>query len=457
MLPYCFAGGLQLCSQSDIRCLIPQIRGLFSGNDKMASEGAARTSPLSIAAIVLSMAILALGNGIIFTYVPYTLAGDPETAWAAGFAIAAVAFGGLTGSLIAGPLIRRAGHARLFAASFALVVISEGLIALGLNAWVWVLARGIFGAAGNMNFIIAQSWINHAASNDWRGKAMSFFYMTYVIGLGLGALILGQLPENSGLAPVVAILFCAAAILPVSLTRLPIPPAPASVRIDLPLAWRNSPVAFVGILAAGGLSTAVQSFTPVYAALNAVPRETVSTLMFVMALGLLFVQYPLGVLSDRMDRRIVLILTCFIITVSGFLALGVSFSAFIVLMVVFSAFAGSAESVYSIASAHANDRADPTYFVPLASTLLVAWSISATIVPLVISALTPVFGPQTFIYAAILLAISYAVFTFLRLKERAPAPLDERENFEIKMSQMPDVAVLTHPDVIAGEEDSKDN
>ena len=191
----------------------------------MQSSAPGTASPLSIAAIILSMTVLALGNGIIFTYVPYTLARTPDTRWAADFAIAAVALGGLAGSFLAGPLIRRAGHARLFAVSFALVIVSEAIIAMGTNPLAWVLARGIFGAAGNMNFIITQSWINHAASNDWRGKAMSFFYMTYVIGLGFGALLLGQLPEATNIAPVVAIIFCAIAILPVSLTRLPIPPA----------------------------------------------------------------------------------------------------------------------------------------------------------------------------------------------------------------------------------------
>ena len=296
-----------------------------------------------------------------------------------------------------------------------------------------------------MNFVITQSWINHAASNDWRGKAMSFFYMTYVIGLGFGALLLGQLPEATNIAPVVAIIFCAIAILPVSLTRLPIPPAPASVKVDLRLAWRNSPVALIGILASGALSTSVQSFTPVYAAVNGVSQETIATLMFVMALGLLFVQYPLGALSDRVDRRYVLILTCAIIAMAGFFALGVSFSSFIVLLIVFSVLAGSSEAIYSIASAHANDRADPSYFVPLASTLLIAWSISATIVPLGISALTPVLGPKTFLFTAILVAVSYAVFTLLRLKKRPPTAQEEREGFEMKSAQVPDTTALTQP------------
>ena len=83
--------------------------------------------------------------------------------------------------------------------------------------------------------------------------------------------------------------------------------------------------------------------------------------------------------------------------------------------------------------------------VPLASTLLIAWSISATIVPLSISALTPILGPKTFLFVTVFVAISYAVFTLLRLKKRPPSAPEEREGFEMKSAQVPDTTALTQP------------
>ncbi len=189
-------------------------------------------------------------------------------------------------------------------------------------------------------------------------------------------------------------------ILPIGLTRLPTPPAPAKVSIDIPMVWRSSPVAFIGVLAAGGLSMVVQGFTPIYAAANQVSQGDVANLMFVMQLGLIAIQYPMGTLSDRIDRRLVLIATCLLIVAAGFFALSATFSNLLLLMLVFALFAGAVETVYSIANAHANDRTDPADFVPLASTMLVAWSAAATLVPMLVTLLTPVFGPRTFIYAA---------------------------------------------------------
>ena len=402
-------------------------------------------SPFSIASIVVSMTIAAIGSGVMFAYVPFMLT-HSAAPWAAGAAVTAVAFGGLVGCVIGGPLIKRVGHARLFACSMAMVIIAAVLIAADLPPLYWILARGLYGAAANVNFIIAQSWLNHAASNEWRGKAMSFFYMAYVLGLGCGAWIFGQIPTDGNLAPLAVVFFTALAILPIGLTRLPNPPPPASVSVNVKMAWRISPVGLVGVLASGGLSMVVQGFTPIYAATNQVSQKDVALLMFVMQTGLLFIQYPLGVLSDRIDRRAVLVITCGLIVAAGIAALFVSFATILLLMIVFLVFGGAIETVYSVANAHANDRADPGDFVPLSSTLLVAWSTAATIVPLGVTLLTPVFGQHTFIYAIILVAIAYGTYAIWRLKERKAVPADERENIGIRSAQVPNASVLTDPE-----------
>jgi len=403
------------------------------------------SSPFSIASIVISMTTAAIGSGVMFAYVPFMLT-HSVAPWAAGAAVTAVAFGGLVGCVVGGPLIKRVGHARLFACSMAMVIIAAVLIAADLPPVYWILARGLYGAAANVNFIIAQSWLNHAASNAWRGKAMSFFYMAYVLGLGCGAWIFGQIPTDGNLAPLAVVFFTALSILPIGLTRLPNPPPPASVSVNIAMAWRISPVGLVGVLASGGLSMVVQGFTPIYAATNQVSQKDVAFLMFVMQTGLLFIQYPLGALSDRIDRRAVLVVTCCLIVAAGIAALFVSFATIVLLMIVFLIFGGAIETVYSVANAHANDRADPGDFVPLSSTLLVAWSAAATIVPLGVTLLTPVFGQHTFIYAIILVAIAYAAYVIWRLKERQPVPADERENIGIRSAQVPNASVLTDPE-----------
>ncbi|WOS63011.1 MFS transporter [Sinorhizobium fredii] len=405
-----------------------------------------RSSLLSIASIVTSMTAVAIGNGMMLAYVPFVLTRSAAPDWVPGAAVTAIAFGGLIGCVLAGPLIRRVGHARAFSCSMALVILAAVLISLGVHPLLWIFARALYGAAANTNFIISQSWLNHASDNHWRGKAMALFYMAYVIGLGAGAWLFGRIPVDGNLAPIITIFFTAIAILPIGLTRLPTPPAPAKVSIDIAMAWRSSPVALIGVLASGGLSMLVQGFTPIYAATNAMSQADVATLMFVMQFGLLVIQYPMGALSDRVDRRIVLVATCALIVAAGLAALVVSFDSLLLLMLVFALFAGAVETVYSIANAHANDRTDPADYVPLASTMLVAWSAAATLVPMLVTLLTPAFGAQLFIYSTMGVAVLYAAFVLVRLRMRERVPPQLCETFELRSAQVPNAGALAKAD-----------
>lgn len=381
-------------------------------------------SPLSIISVIGSMAFVAAGNGLLFSYVPYVLGQNRTEPWFAGAAVTAVALGGLIGCLIASPLIRRVGHARLFPVSMAAVIFAALLIAFGFYPVLWVLARGIYGMASNVNFVIAQSWINHSASNSWRGKALSFFYMSYILCFGAGSFLFGHLPATGNLAPLVTILLTTIAILPIGLSKLSAPPMPPSLSMikALPLAWKISPVGAIGVLSAGGISMSIQGFTPIYVTAAGMAQDKIGLLLFVMQTGLLFVQYPIGMLSDRMDRRVVMLVTCGLILLGGLAALRIDTTSPWMMMVTFALWAGAIESIYSLANAQANDRASPEHFVPLSSALLLIWSIGATAVPMLITALSYRYGPQTFIYAIALCTLALSLFVILRLARGAPKP-----------------------------------
>lgn len=377
---------------------------------------AGETRYSSIFSIVLSMTFASLGSGIVFSYVPFTLAQAGYDPWVAGSAVTAVAGGGLLGCFIAGPLIRRVGHARAFSCFAALTILSAIMVAVGVIPAAWIASRALYGLASNGNFIVVQSWLNHTAANEWRGRAMSLFYMSYVIGLGTGSFMFGYLPDAENTAPLVAVACYTLAILPIGLTSIPNPPPPENVTINLRAAWRVSPVALIGILASGGLSMLVQGFTPIYAAGEGLSRTQIALLMFLMQLGMLGVQFPLGALSDRMDRRMVLVISCGIIIASAAAGMLITFEFLLLAILVFAIWSGATETIYSISNAHANDRANPRDFVPLASTMLVAWSASAFVLPGLVTAITPYFGPKAYMLVVMVVAFAFAIFALIRIR-----------------------------------------
>ncbi len=386
-------------------------------------------SGLAVASVIASAALMAVGNGLMFTYIPVSLgaAGYAPT-WAGGI-LTALSVGGLVGCLTTGAIVRRSDHARAFMIFAALVVLSNTLVASGIDPIVWMGARALYGFAICGVFIVAQSWLNDAVENRIRGRVMAIFYVAYIVGLGCGSLLLGQVDIAGSAGPVLAVSFAAMAIMPVGVSTLPQPAPPARASLALRRAWRISPVGVAGMLAVGGLSMMIAGFAPIHATASGFSQQQVATLMFAMPLGTLFVQIPLGWISDRTDRRYVLVAAALLVVGFGVLAGALDGSTLIVLILIYMVWDGASESIYSLATAHAGDRARRDEMVQLQSTLLFAWSLSGFLVPGIGTLLTGLYGTVAFIWVAVAIAAAYAVFVLWRIVRADPVPPAETGSF----------------------------
>jgi MFS family permease len=407
---------------------------------------AAPSSPFAVASIVVSMSMIAIGNGLLFAYIPVKLAAEGFAPWVAGAMLTVMSAGGIIGCLMTGRMVRAVGHARVFASLAALVAFSVMLIALGTDVTLWMVSRLIYGVCATGIFIVAQSWLNDAIGNAWRGRVIAVFYMTYVLGLGFGSHLLTYISLDGVRAPLLTIAFITLAILPIGLTRLPPPAPPEAVSIAIRSVWHISPVALVGLFCVGGLTLLVQGFAPIYASAVGYAKAEVASLLLLMQFGMILIQLPLGWISDRVDRRKVLVLAAGLVIAAAVAATRMAGAELFWLIVIFALWAGATETIYSVATAHANDRADPRYYVSLSSTLLIAWSVSGFILPGVATALTPVLGPEAFMFVSIGVAVGFAMFVIWRVAQRDPVPDAETEPFQTISAQAPHAPELApHP------------
>jgi len=398
---------------------------------------AAPSSPFAVTSIVLSMCMIAIGNGLLFAYIPVKLAAVGFQPWVAGAMLTAMSAGGIAGCLMTGRMVRAVGHARVFASLASLLAFSVMLIALGTDVSLWLVSRIVYGVSATGLFIVSQSWLNDAVGNALRGRVIAVFYMSYVLGLGLGSHLLTYISLDGVRAPLLTIAFITLAILPVGLTRLPPPPPPEEISIAFRSVWRISPVALIALSCVGGLTLLVQGFAPIYASAAGYAKDDVAALLLFMQLGMIVIQLPLGWLSDQIDRRWVLILATIILIAGAAAATRANGADLIWLIAIFALWAGATETLYSVATAHANDRADPQYYVSLSATLLIAWSVSGFLLPGLATALTPVLGPQAFMFVTIVVAIGFAGFVVWRVIHKDPVPDEETEPFQAISAQAP--------------------
>ncbi|RWD36091.1 MFS transporter, partial [Mesorhizobium sp.] len=386
-------------------------------------EDSKQPAPLiAIASVVVSMALIAIGNGLMFAFIPVRLGADGFDPTWAGLIVTGLSAGGLAGCILTGPLVRRVGHARAFMVLSALIALSNAAIGAGPIPLIWIAARALYGFAICGLFIVAQSWLNDAVANAIRGRVMAVFYVAYVAGLGVGYATLAAIDIRTSAAPLIGIAFTALSILPVGMTRLAQPPPPQAASVALGRAWRISPVGVAGMLAVGGLSMIISGFAPIHATAKGYSQADVALLLSAMPVGTLILQIPLGWISDRTDRRYVLIGAALLALVASLFAITFDGGALGVLLAVYLIWDGASESIYSLSSAHAADRAGKDDLLALSSSMLFAWSLAGFVVPGIVTALSAVYGTGTFIYVGIFIASAFCLFVLWRMLAARPVP-----------------------------------
>ena len=297
--------------------------------------------------------------------------------WAIGFTV---------GCLIVPHLVRRVGHVRTFgalAALLATVVLLNGLI---IEAYTWILLRALAGFCFSGSYMIIESWLNERVSDENRGAMFSIYMIVSQAAFMAGQyLLVIANPSKETLFMLGAILY-SLAVLPTALSKAQSPAPLTQVKVDLKGLFHNSPSAFIGSLIAGTLAGSFQSFAPVFGVSQGMSSANIANMMVLVMLGAIFFQFPLGKLSDMMDRRYVMVALSLAGTVVGFLVANypveganpqLSFFALMVLL------GGFVYPIYGLVNAHANDHADPEDFVKISSSLLILYGVGNMIGPLV--------------------------------------------------------------------------
>lgn len=347
----------------------------------------------AVASLLLGTAILLTGQGLQGVLMPVRASLEEFSTLAIGF-IGTTYFLGFTIGSWKGPgLIRRAGHVRVFAAMTALASASPLLLGLWVNLWSWAILRLTTGFCFAVLYIVIESWLNERSNNSNRGRIFSAYTLINMTVLAVGQqMMLLDDPLQLNLFAVTSVLVSLAAV-PVLMSRSESPRRIEDARLDLRQVFRTSPVGMLGSLASGLANGSFWALAPVFAV--AVSGEVSAAAWFMTAgvLGGATGQYPLGWISDSVDRRHVLIVIALLAALAGIIIWAVTVHMPIAALVVSGFVWGSmAFPVYSIAAAHANDRAAPGSYVVVSSGLLLMYGIGAICGPLIASIAMTVAG-----------------------------------------------------------------
>ena len=368
---------------------------------------AMRTMLAPISSLLAGVTLLLLGHGLLNTLLTLRGVAEGYSTGMIGLLMSGYFAGFLIGTWLAPSLIRRIGHIRTFSFYAALAATAVLLHVLIVNPWVWLVLRVMYGVALVTLYIVIESWLNAQVSGEKRGQVFAVYMAVNLGSLAAAQQLLGLASPMAFTLFALATILIGGAMMPITLTRQPQPTLPDVPSTDLLQLARIAPLP---LMAAGISGFALGGFwglAPVYAGQVGFDDAGIGLMMSVAILGGALLQWPIGLLSDRFERRVVLL---WVVTLATFLSLGSAvLGAGPALLGLMFIWGGLAFSIYSIAVAQMVDHLNPDEILSGSSGLLLANGFGAAFGPEVAGGLMHLTGP---VALPLFYAVSLGVLAF---------------------------------------------
>ncbi|MEH6830016.1 MAG: MFS transporter [Sulfitobacter sp.] len=377
----------------------------------------------------LGVALLLLGSGLLGTLLGVRAGVEGFTTATVGIIMSAYFLGYLAGSRIGPMFIHRVGHIRTYAALAAIAAAAAGLHAIFVSPFTWIVLRALTGVCLAGLYIVMESWINASATNRNRGHLLSIYMIVNLGGLALGQQLLNLFEPAGFQLFMLSSLLISLSLVPFALTNRTAPKVPASARLGMRALLHISPLGIIGCFAVGMSNGAFWGMAPVFAQAVGLSVADIAIFMSVVILGGIAGQWPIGRLSDRLDRRLVIAVTCILCaTLSGAIFVW-SRQSELVLFCLGFLFGGFALTLYSLCVAHTDDHMDQTDLVDASGALLGAFGLGAILGPAVSSLVMTAIGPEgLFLYIAVV-TVCLGGFALYRILTHEPTPTKQKNKF----------------------------
>lgn len=379
-------------------------------------------------ALLLGMMLLMVGNGLQGTLLGVRGEIEGFSTYHLSIVMSAYFVGFLGGSWLTPGLIRRVGHVRVFAAlaSFisAVLVLYPSLV----NPWAWTVLRVIIGFSFSGVYVTAESWLNNAATNDTRGKALSLYMIVQMLGIVAAQGLLLVADPGGFILFVIPSVLVSISFAPILLSISPTPAFAATRPLSLRRLFEISPLGCVGMLLLGGVFSAQFGMSAVYAGLVGLSIGQISLFVSSFYVGATLFQYPLGWISDRMDRRVLIFAVALTGALGSALAM-ISGGSFPVLLATAFLIGGASNPLYSLLLAYTNDFVASDEMAAASGGLVFINGMGAIAGPVVTGWSMGLFGPGGYFLFLGVMLLAMALYAAWRMTRRAAPSVQETGSF----------------------------
>lgn len=380
-------------------------------------------------ALLLGMCLLMVGNGMQGTLLGIRGALEGFSTFEMSIVMSAYFVGFLGGSRLAPHMIRRVGHVRVFAALASLISAVMILYPTFPAVPLWAIGRVLIGFCFSAVYVTAESWLNNAADNSNRGQALSLYMIVQTLGIVVAqALLLAADPSGYVLFVIPSVLV-SVAVTPILLTISPTPAFDTTKPMSLRELATFSPLGCIGMFLLGGVFSAQFGMAPVYGAEAGLSVAQISTFVATFFVGSVVLQYPIGWVSDRMDRRTLIVITSAIGAAGSVMGMMLG-DVFWLLLISAFIVGGMSNPLYSLLIAHTNDFLEHEDMAAASGGMIFINGLGAILGPIITGWMMGTsLGPGGFYLFTAVLFVILAVYATYRATRRPAVPVDETGNY----------------------------
>jgi len=345
-------------------------------------------------ALFTATLVLMLGDGLVGSLVSLRMSVEGIATSLIGLVTSGFYVGLVLGSFVCPKVVYRSGHIRAFAAFAAITTVTTLFFPLFIAPSVWFLLRVSTGISMMGLYMVVESWLIDRTEPQMRGRVFSVYMIITYLGAGLGQFFLNVSDiGGNDLFLICGILF-SLCLIPVALTRSVNPSLPETTAMNLRPLFRRAPLGLIGALATGTIGSAFFSLAPVFSLHSGLTVHNVAWFMGVTILGGLVLQWPVGILSDHFDRRLVLAGLSLLASLSSLLIILAVHRSLLLLLLAAAIYGGLAFTLYPVSVAHTNDRIENWEIIPASTALILCYGLGACLGPVAASGAMVLIGPS---------------------------------------------------------------
>lgn len=383
---------------------------------------------LPIFALIAGSAFLMIAGGLNGLILPLRGSIEGFSSFSLGLLGTGWAIGYISGCLWSPRLVRRAGHIRSFAVMAAIAVVSVLLSLLLIHPGAWIPLRALAGFDFAGSAMIVESWLNERTDKSFRGRVFGLYTMVNLLATTAGQMMITLGDTGGHVFFVLAALFYVLSLIPTALTKTDQPRPLVKTNLDLRALMRNSPIAVVGVFLVGVSNSTFGTLGVVFGGKVGLDINSIALMMSLSLLAGSLFQVPVGMLSDRIDRRLVLIGLATLAALVDVSFLILHPDQPLLVLAASCLFGAAIYSMYPVIIAHAYDHAEPGNYLKISGGLLLVFGIGAIVGPILGGVLME-WNPTGLFAATLIAHLTLIAYGSYRITQRTAVSEADKTDF----------------------------